>query len=133
MRVLVPLLTGKESDANFIEAFTSKVDEVILLQIVDKEFMSRTSAAIGEVSQYRSVMEKIKKVVSSKRKKCVEVSEWGGTIKKILALAFLRKVDKVFLVKQDAQFFDEILAELKKAKVKVEIIEVADKEPEEEK
>jgi len=132
MKVLVPLLTGKESDKDFVEAFTSKVDEVILLQIVDKDFMAKTASALGEVRQSRVSMEEIKKVVGAKKKKCVETTEWGSTIQKILANAVLQKVDSVFLVKQHNQFFEDILKELKKNKIKCEVIEVKEKEEEEE-
>ena len=75
MKVLVPLLTGKEKDGAFIELFTSKVDLVILLQIVDKDFKNKTASAIGELRYLRTTMEEIKKVVGQKKKKCVEISE----------------------------------------------------------
>ncbi|MFA5126143.1 MAG: hypothetical protein WC462_04025 [archaeon] len=132
MKVLVPLLTGKENDKDFVEAFTFKVDEVVLLQIVDKDFMVKTSSALGEVRQSRTEMEEIKKIVGAKKKKCVETTEWGSTIQKILANAVLQKVDSVFLVKQRNQFFEDILKELKKNKIVCEVIEVKEQEEEEE-
>jgi len=130
MKVLVPLLTGKENSPMFIEAFTNKVDEVILLQIVDKDFMSRTSSAIGEVRQFRTVMDEIKKIVGTKKKKCNEITEWGTTAKKILGIAVLQKIDKVFLVSDHTQFFEEVTKELKKNKIKFEAVEVTDEEDE---
>ena len=122
MKVLVPLLTGKENNSEFIEAFTNKVDEVILLQIADKEFMNKTSAAIGEVRQLNKVMEEIRKAVGSKKKKCSEITELGSTVKKILGLAILQKVDKVVLVKENTQFFAEVTKELKKNKIPFEAV-----------
>ncbi len=126
MKVLIPLLTGKENNKQFVETATAKVDEVILLQIVDKEFMNRTSTAIGEVRQFRTVMDDIKKAVGAKKKKCNELTEWGSTVKKILGIAILQKVDKVFLVKESTQFFEEITKELKKNKVVFEEIEIVE-------
>jgi hypothetical protein len=128
MKVLVPLLTGKENNPLFIEAFTVRVDEVILLQIVDKEFMSKTSAAIGEVRQLTKVMEEIRKAVGLKKKKCSEITEWGSTLKKLLALAVLQKIDKVFLIKENTSFFDEITKELKKNKIPFEAIELIEEQ-----
>lgn len=130
MKVLVPLLSGKENDKEFVEAFTKQVDEVVLLQIVDKDFKDRTASAIGGMRQSRVAMEEIKKVVGAKKKKCTELIEWGSTIQKIHAIAVIQKVDRVFLVKQENQFFDDILKELKKDKITVEIIEVKEKEEE---
>ena len=128
MKVLVPLLTGKEKDKSFFEAFTTKVDEVILLQIVDKDFRDKTASAIGEMGRSRAAMEEIKKMIGQKKKKCSELTEWGSTIQKILSIAILQKVDLVYLVKQKNQFFEDILKELKKNKVKFEVVEVVEKE-----
>jgi hypothetical protein len=124
VKVLVPLLTGKENDKGFVEAFTRGVDEVVLLQIVDKDFMSKTASALSEVRQSRVLMDELKKIVGQKKKKCVEASEWGSTIQKIVGMAVLQKVNKVFLVKEKNQFFDDILKELKKNKVSVEVLDV---------
>lgn len=126
----MPLLTGKENNPMFIEAFTNKVDEIVLLQIVDKDFMSRTSSAIGEVRQFRTVMDEIKKIIGTKKKKCNEITEWGTTAKKILGIAVLQKIDKVFLIADHTQFFDEVTKELKKNKIKFEAVEVVEEEDE---
>jgi uncharacterized membrane-anchored protein YjiN (DUF445 family) len=126
MKVLVPLLTGKEKDKGFIEVFTSKVDEVVLLQIIDKDFMNKTASAIGEMRQSRAIMEEVKKIMAQKKKKYSEATEWGSTIQKIVSLAVLQKVDKVYLVNQSNQFFGDILKELKKNKVNYEVIDVVE-------
>jgi hypothetical protein len=124
MKILVPLLTGKEKNKVFLEAVTTKVDEVILLQIVDKDFLSRAGSAMGEMRQSRIVLEEMKKIIGQKKKKCDELTEWGSTISKILSISLLQKVDKVLLVKQENQFFEDILRELKKNKINVEVIDV---------
>jgi hypothetical protein len=121
VKVLIPLLTGKEKDADFVQFFSSKASEILLLQIVDKDFKDKTASAIGEMRQSRVVMEEVKKILGAKKKKCVELTEWGSTIAKIRAISILQKVDKVFLVKQDNQFFEDILKELKKDKISVEV------------
>lgn len=124
MKVLVPIISGKESDSFFINSVSKVASEVILLQIVDKQFLPQTGAAIGEVRQLRLVLDEIKKSFSLKKKKLVEVTEWGVTIPKIISIALLQKVDLVFLVKQDTHFFKEIVSELKKKRIKFELIEL---------
>ena len=63
MKILVPILCGKEKDHLFVESITNKVDEIILLQIVDKEFHSRAGSAVGEVRQFRIVLDELKKAL----------------------------------------------------------------------
>ena len=131
MNILVPLLSGKEDNPEFIKAITANGKKIILLQIVDKEFLTKTSTAMGEVMQNQALLTKVKKSIQAKKKKVEEITEWGTTIKKILSIAILQKVDKVFLVKQDNQFFGDILKAMKKEKIPYEIIEVKDEEKKE--
>lgn len=126
MKILVPVLSGKEADPLFVDAITSKVDEIILLLIVDKDFHPRAGSAVGEVRQFRIVLDELKKAVGAKRKKCTELTEWGATIPKIVSIALMQKVDRVFLVGQENQFFDNILSELKKKRIGTEVIDVPD-------
>jgi hypothetical protein len=125
MKVLAPLLTGRESSPEYIEAITSKVDNIILLQIIDKEFMRKTSAAMSEVMHFHSLMDEMKKLVGAKRKSYVEVTEWGKTTQKIASLAILQNVDKVIFVSQKNKFFEEILDILKKEKIKYDVVIVS--------
>jgi hypothetical protein len=124
MIILVPLLSGKEDNPEFINAITARGKKIILLQIVDKEFLAKTSTAMGEVMQNHALLTKVKKSIQSKKKTVEEITEWGTTIKKILSIAILQKVDKVFLVKQNNQFFGDILKAMDKEKVPYEVIEV---------
>ncbi|MFA5763239.1 MAG: hypothetical protein WC915_00320 [archaeon] len=124
MKILIPLLSGKEDTDYFIDTISKGADEIILLQIIDRDFMKRTSTAMGEVMHFSSLMTSVRKKIGLKRKKCTEITEWGATIKKILSIAFIQKVDKVVFVEQTNQFFEEILIELKKNKIKYETIKV---------
>jgi len=119
----VPLLTGREKEPAFLEKIVS-ADEVILLQVVDKDFFSRTGSAMGEVRQFRLVNDEIKKFLKQKKKKCAELTEWGSTISKIISIALIHKADKIFLVKQKNQFFGDVLKELNKNKLMVEEVEL---------
>jgi hypothetical protein len=126
MIILIPLLSGKEDNQAFINAVTQKGKKIILLQIVDKEFLAKTSTAMGEVMQNHALLTKVKKALQSKKKTVDEVTEWGTTIKKIISIAILQKVDKVFFVKQNNQFFEDIIKAMQKEKIPYEIIEVID-------
>ncbi len=131
MHVLAPIISGKESSEEYINAITNKADKIILLQIVDRNFMNKTSAAMGEVMQFHSILSEMKRLIGQKRKKCDEITEWGATIKKIVSIALIQKIDKVVLVEQKNVFFKEIIEELKKNKISYETVFVAEKKEEE--
>lgn len=128
MKILAPLISGKESSVEFIEAITNKVDKIILLQVIDRDFMNETSKAMGEVMQFSSMMEELRKQIGQKRKKCEEITEWGHTAKKIMSIALIQQVDKVILVDQDNKFFKDMLGEFKKNKIEFETIKIVEKE-----
>ncbi len=124
MKVLIPLISGKEDNDEFIDTLCKGNEEIILLQIIDRDFMKKTSAAMGEVMHFSSLMTSVRKKIGLKRKKCNEITEWGSTIQKILSIAFIQKVDKVIFLEQKNKFFEDILIELKKNKIKYEIIKI---------
>lgn len=129
MKILVPLLSGKENDSLFINSIKKEVKEVIVLQIVDKQFLPQAGSAIGEVRQFRIVADGLKKSLLSKKKKLIEMTEWGITIPKIISIALMQKVDYVLLVKQNTQFFEEITSSLKSKRIKFELVELPVIEP----
>lgn len=133
LTILAPLLTGKESHPVFIDELAKKNEKVILLQIVDKGFLNKTSAAMGEVMQFHGLLNDIKKSLKSKKKEYEEVTEWGSTIQKILSIALLQKVKTVILVKQKNQFFGDITKALDKEKIEYEIIDIPEEEKEKKK
>ncbi len=126
MHVLVPLISGKENNEDFVNSITKGADKVTLMQIVDRDFMNKTSTAMGEVMQFSTIMSDMKKQIGKKRKNCQEITEWGSTIKKIISIAVMQKVDKVFFVEQDNAFFKEIINELKKNKINFETIKITE-------
>jgi hypothetical protein len=122
MKVLAPLISGKENFPEYIEAITSKVDKIILLQVVDKEFMNKTSTAMGEIMHFHKILEEVKKEIGKKRKTCEEITEWGNTAKKVVSISFIQQTDKVLLINQNNHFFKGLLEELKKNKIKYELV-----------
>ncbi len=124
MKILIPLLSGRENDPLFINSIDKSVKEVVVLQIVDKQFLPKAGLAIGEVRQFRIVADGLRKALSLKKKKLIEMTEWGVTIPKIVSIALLQKVDYVLLVKQDTQFLEEVISGLKSKKIRFELIEL---------
>jgi len=124
MKILAPLISGKESSQEYVDAITNKVDKIVLLQIIDKDFMTQTSTAMGEVMQSSTMMETLRQKIGQKRKPCDEITEWGHTVKKIISIALIQEVDKVIFVDQDNKFFKDMLAELKKNKIAFETVKV---------
>ncbi len=126
MKILVPVISGKEKNDAFISKVLLEGKEIVLLQIVDEEFHSKAGSAIGEVRNLRIAIDEIKKAAGAKKKKCIELTQWGSTVTKIVSIAILQKVDKVVLVKQENQFFEDIINELKKNKIKFDAVEVVE-------
>ena len=122
MKILAPLISGKENSTEYVEAITSKVEKIILLQVIDRDFMNETSKAMGEVMQFSTIMEDLRKQIGKKKKACEEITEWGHTTKKIMAIALIQNVDKVIFIEQDNKFFKDMLKELKKNKITVETV-----------
>jgi len=122
MKILAPLISGKENSTEYVEAITSKVEKIILLQVIDRDFMNETSKAMGEVMQFSTMMEDLRKQIGKKKKTCEEITEWGHTTKKIMAIALIQNVDKVIFIEQDNKFFKDMLKELKKNKITVETV-----------
>ena len=85
---------------------------MILLLVVDANPKEKFGFTTSFISKARAVMEEMKKAVGKKRKTAEDVIEWGDTQSKILNMALLRKVDKVFLKKQDNQYFKNLLKKL---------------------
>jgi hypothetical protein len=129
VKILIPLLSGRENDKTFIESIGKEVKEVVILQIVDKQFLPKAGSAMAEVRQFRIVADSLKKAIGAKKKKFVEMTEWGVTIPKIISTAMFQKVDYVLLVKQSNQFFDEVIVALKKNKINFELVELPLIEP----
>ena len=124
MKILITLLSGRENDSLFINSIDKSVKEVIVLQIVDKQFLPKVGSVIGEVGHFRMVADDLKKALVFKKKKLFEMTEWGVTIPKIISIALLQKIDYVLLVKQDTQFFEEVVSELKSKRIRVVLVEL---------
>jgi hypothetical protein len=138
MKVLIPLLSRNELNEEFLEKALKGAHEIVLLMVIDKEDSPKAS----DISSSTHFMDEVKKAVGKKRKRCEEFTEWGETPTKIKNTAILNKVDKIVLLKQENQYFENLVEKLsqeKEIKNKIEVIkaeliqESTEKNPEEQK
>ncbi len=123
MKVLIPLISRHESNPEFIDKAVKGTEEVLLLIVIDKD----DSLKASDISSSTHFLEEVKKLIGKKRKKCEDLTEWGETKAKIKNTAIINKVDKIVLLKQENQFFEDLIEELKKEKElknKIELIEI---------
>jgi len=114
MKVLIPLLSKNEKNEEFLDKAVKGASEVILLMVIDTDEKSRLKAA--DISSSTHFLEEVKKIIGKKRKKCEEFTEWGETAKKIKNTAMLNRTDRISLLAQENQWFEELIEELKKEK-----------------
>jgi hypothetical protein len=121
---LIPIISGKEANENFAKEIVKYCDKAILLMIMDKDFGDRTTAALGNMRTSRKTFEELSKLLTKEKISFEEATEWGSTSTKIVSRANYNKVDKVFLVKQETEFYREIINALKENKIMFEEVSV---------
>lgn len=120
--VLVPLLSQREAEKGFVEAIAAEAKQAVLLLVIDTAAMSgQFGFAAGEIAQANTLMQKVKAALAKRKVECDDIIEWGDTLTKIEHLALLRQAEKILLAKQDNQFFQKLLRELREKLPKVEI------------
>jgi len=125
MKVLIPLLSRKELNEEFLDKAVKGANEVFLLMVIDK----KDSLKASDISGATHFLEEVKKAIGKKRKKCEDLTEWGETTAKIKNTAILNKIDKISLLKQENQWFEELVEEIKKEKTlknRIQLIEVSE-------
>ena len=128
MKVLIPLLSKKENNPEFLAKASEKAREVLVFLPVDTGGANTSGFAMAEVAQGQRLMEEVTRKIGMRRKKCEGILEWGNTAKNIDHIARLRGIERIALVKQENEFFRGLLKELrKKREYKVKVIEL--KEP----
>ncbi len=123
MKVLIPLISKQELNEEFLDKAVKGANEVILLMVIDKE----DSLKASDISSSTHFIEEVKKAIGKKRKKCEEFTEWGETTAKIKNTAIINKTDKIALLKQENQWFEDLIENLKKEKElknRIQVIEV---------
>ncbi len=124
-KILVPLLSKREGENEFIEAVAPGAGEIILLLVIDTNAMAGGFGfAAGEIAVGNALMQYVKTAFGKKRKTCNDIIEWGDTANKIEHLAELNQVAKIFVVKQDNDFFKKLLKDMKEKLPGIEIQEI---------
>jgi len=124
-KILVPLLSKRESEDEFVATVAHGAGEIILLLVIDTHAMAGGFGfATGEIAGGNVLMQKVKTAFGKKRKICNDIIEWGGTANKIEHLAELNQVAKIFVVKQDNDFFKKLLKDMKEKLPEIEIQEI---------
>ncbi len=122
MKVLVPLLSKREAEPGFIETIASKAKEIILLVVIDTKAMTgQFGFATNEIAAGNALMQQVKLALGKKRKTCNDVIEWGDTATKIEHLALLHQVNRIYVVRQDNQFFKKLLHDMREKLPGIEI------------
>ena len=123
MNILIPLLSKTETSPEFVTQAVHKADHVTLVIVIDtKSMIGEFGFAAGEIGLGNAFIEEMHAAVKAKNKKCEAIVEWGNTTQKIINMAKLKQMDKVVLKKQNNQFFEDLVEELKAEKIPIEII-----------
>lgn len=127
MKVLIPLVSKKENNQEFLQKATEGAKEVVLLLVIDqRELVGQFGFAASEIMQGNALIEQIKKTLEEKGKRATEIEEWGKTETKIEHIALLQRVDKIALLEQENEYFKRLVKQLsKKLGNKIEIIKIS--------
>lgn len=124
-KVLVPLLSKREAEPNFINAVADRAGEVILLLVIDTNAMAgRFGFATGEIGMGNALMQKLRAELGKKKKHCDDILEWGDTASKIEHIAQLYNAKNICLVKQGNDYYRKLVADMKEKLPGVEITEI---------
>ena len=121
-RILIPILSEKEDEKDFLDRASKGADEIILLVVVDPSPKEKFGFATAFLQKGRAVMESARKTLKEKRKSVDDIIEWGDTHGKIINMALLRRADKIVFYKQQNQYFNELINRLIKEKIETEVI-----------
>lgn len=125
-KILIPLLSKKEDQPEFIERIVSEKGEITLLLVIDTGAMvGGFGFATSEIATGNALMQKTKLGLAKRKRSCNEVMEWGDTANKIEHFAQLQQVNKIFIVRQENQFFKNLLKEMRENLQGIEIETVA--------
>ncbi len=125
-RTLIPLVSGKENDDYFIRRAGEGADELVLLLVVDTAAMpGGFGFAASEIGHGNALMEEIKETAKKHVRECKDIVEWGDTESKITHLIQLKEIKRVFLIKQDNEFFKNLVKAIgKNTNAEVELVEL---------
>lgn len=128
--VLLPILSKQETKKEFLDSIPAEAKDIFLLLVIDTELMvGQFGFAASDIATGNALMQELKTTLGKKGRKCTEMEEWGNTERKIMQIAQLKQVDKIFLVKQNNEFYMKLIKSLNEG-LKIPIEEISLPEPE---
>ena len=126
MKIILPILSGKETNKEFLKEACKGAEEAVLVLVIDQDAMAGVFGfATNEIRRGNDLIEELKSQIRRKRITVDDVVEWGNTARKIENIIQLKNGDKVVLVEQENDYFEKLIEELKaKVKIPIEIIKV---------
>lgn len=123
LKVLIPLLSKTENDAEFLERAVKGANEVTLLLVIDNSADgTQFGFALQQMAAGNALSAEVKAMVGKKKKSVHDILEWGNTRSKIVNTAKLRRVSKVVLRAQEGKGFEALVEALRAEKINVEVI-----------
>jgi len=112
-KILIPVLSKRESEKEFLEQLPENAKEIFLLLVIDTDTMlGKFGFAAGDIASGNALIQEIKKTLEKKGRKCIEAEEWGNTERKIMQLAQLKQADLIMLVKQENDFYKKLVKKI---------------------
>ena len=132
MKIILPVLSEKETNKEFLKEACKGADEAVLVLVIDQDAMAGVFGfATNEIRRGNDLIEELKLKIRKKRIIVDDVVEWGNTAKKIENIIQLKNADKVVLVEQDNDYFRKLVEELKdKVQIPIETIKVEENKEE---
>jgi len=125
MKVLIPILSKRENNDEFLKKAIEKAKEVIVFLPVDTSGVATSGFTMSEIASGQKLMDEITAKIGRMRKKSDSLLEWGDTVKNIDHIARLRGIERIALVKQENEFFEQTIKALKgKKDYKLLVVEI---------
>ncbi|MBI2598028.1 MAG: hypothetical protein HYW50_02430 [Candidatus Diapherotrites archaeon] len=123
MSVLIPIISKKENNPEFLKKAIKGEKKVFLLIIMDTTATTKNFGfATSEIGHGNELIEEIKKNLEPENVSVDEALEWGDTNTQIINYAKLKKIGKVVLAKQENEYFKNLVKDLEKNNFEVKII-----------
>jgi len=123
-KILIPLIAREQLTPEFVEKSVKGVKEIILLLVIDTTALSQEFGfATSQIRQGTTLLEDVKHLIGLKKKKVIDIIEWGDTVTKIDHISRLQRVDRIVMKKYDNQYWKELYKKLKNVSdIKIEIL-----------
>ncbi|MCD6434551.1 MAG: hypothetical protein J7L14_02985 [Candidatus Diapherotrites archaeon] len=119
MDVLIPIVTGLENNAEFLNIAAKGAKKISLLLVMERE------ANASRMMELTSKMEEAKKIINAMKKSCETNVEWGDVRAKIVNYALISNPKKICLADNGSHIIRELAKELEAKKFNVERIKVS--------